>query len=144
MSLLLNQLREQEEFTTLRLFRRRRYSETRYPPGSLGYEKQLVRRSDVVVGDMTFEGRSSPMEALRKVCRSVFSLNFAVDNGVPYPVDPTKNILAVDRAPLGRFDPEKPARAAAFAGWAMAEAPDPERVLRVADRLRAELQGVLD
>jgi hypothetical protein len=33
------------------------------------------------------------------------------------------NLLLVDEVPTGFYDPEKPVRAAAFAGWAMV-APD--------------------
>jgi hypothetical protein len=42
--------------------------------------------------------------------------------GVPYPIEFVPSIMAVNEFPTNRFDPDKPMRAAAFAGWAMASA----------------------
>ena len=75
------------------------------------------------------------MPRLRAACKDVVQTEFDLDNGVPYRVEPTANLLLVDRLPEGRLDPAKPVRAAAFAGWSMLERADVDLTLAHAERL---------
>ncbi len=54
------------------------------------------------------------------------------------------NVLVDDEIPFGRFDPDKPIRAAEFAGWAMSTAEGWEQVERDAEFLREKLSKAED
>ena len=95
----------------------------------------LLRFGDTLAGTLGEDRRGSILPRLRAACKDVVQTEFDLDNGVPYRVEPTANLLLVDRLPEGRLDPAKPVRAAAFAGWSMLERADVDLTLAHAERL---------
>jgi len=85
---------------------------------------------------------ASPRPTRQAVQRNMAALtldtikqSYALDVGVPYWIRKTPYVLLIDHWPVGRFDPEKPARAAAFAGIALAAMESADELFRFSDRL---------
>ena len=100
----------------------------------------FVRREGGAIAALPSRGRRGMSGKLAPVCRDIVQDRFILDNGVPYPsvhrASPNfANVLVVDEIPFDRFDPDKPIRAAAFAGWAMSIAEGWEQVERDAQLL---------
>lgn len=68
---------------------------------------------------------------------------FAIDNGILYPRQTDPSLVLASSPPLGKQDPGKPRRAAAFAGWLLAppvETDDLVETLKVAQRRVAAIR----
>ena len=113
----------------------------------------FVRWERGVVAALPGGDRRGLSGRLALVCRDIIQNRFVLDNGVPYPAQVAEslmhppslgaaNVLVVDEIPFSRFDPDKPIRAAAFAGWAMSTAEGWEEVERDAEFLREKLSKV--
>jgi hypothetical protein len=104
----------------------------------------LIRQESAIVAAIPTSDRRKERDALRSACRDVIQARFTLDKGVPYPSEPRSpskpNVLVADRIPIGRFDPEKPLRAAAFAGWSLFDRGATHEVIRYAAHLRRQLE----
>jgi hypothetical protein len=79
----------------------------------------------------------SPRAALLKFWTAAQNGRFVLDAGVPYTLVPdVLDLLLVEDWPSGRFDPEKPVRAAAFGGFITAMASPVEQITKLIDRAR--------
>jgi len=78
--------------------------------------------------------RRSIMSRIRPLWSEALSADFVLDMGVPYQRAFQPRVLLVDAWPTHRFDPRKPARAAAFSSWLMAVATTPEEIETLVDR----------
>ncbi len=111
------------------------------PVGSTQRRTPMVRRDETVVGVLP-NRPESPMESVKPFCRNALTLNFSLQSGVPYLTQPTVNILISEEIPLGRFDPEKPMRSAAFCGWTIYKTEDPDSVQEYSDYLSRKLPKI--
>jgi hypothetical protein len=80
---------------------------------------KAVAKNGRVVGYESFEGQTKPMQALRFFVDLSVQNDYVLRDGLPEFRRPATRVLAYRRLPLGRRDPLKLMRAAAFAGWAM-------------------------
>jgi hypothetical protein len=64
----------------------------------------------------------SVLDVLKPYCNAAVLLDFGLDNGIPYPRNSSARlkVLLTDTVPESQSDPEKPIRAAGFAGWIVA------------------------
>jgi hypothetical protein len=61
--------------------------------------------------------------------------SYSLDNGVPYLIRRTPYVLLLDKWPSAKFDPNKPSRAAAFTGIALAAPGSSDDLFRFVDRI---------
>lgn len=80
---------------------------------------QIVRRDNRVVGIARFAGDADRRSRLIRLMNHVVRLDYVLDTGIPYLVEPTVNVLLVDEMPRVSADARKAMRAAAIAGWAI-------------------------
>jgi hypothetical protein len=126
------------------------FEPTNLKPWSRTHDPYRVTRSLRVLSSTThdqtllagikFGQETSPLTKLRPVCILSVQANYVLDNGVPYLVHPTINVLVVDRIPLSQLDPLKPLRAAAFAGWIITQANTTEDVYSATKRARESIE----
>jgi hypothetical protein len=97
----------------------------------------LFQRDDSVVADVRLRPRRSPVEALKTYTLAGVGLSYGVDSGIPYPagIGPLK-IICLDTRPTARYDPEKPIRALALAGWVVTFPQSIQQVESLHNRLR--------
>jgi hypothetical protein len=98
--------------------------------------RRLIVKDDAVLGSIPKTLSTSISERIKPLCRDLLQFSYSLDNGVPYLRENTANLLITDAAPLKRFDPEKPVRAAAFAGWVVTRLRDIDEILNYTYRLR--------
>jgi hypothetical protein len=99
---------------------------------------RLLQRDEALVGSLDARNAGNGPETLRRACRDILQSTFSLDTGIPHPKHAATSVLVVDGLPVDRLDPEKPVRAAAFAGWTMAEPRTADGVLRVIERLQSQ------
>jgi hypothetical protein len=112
-------------------------------PSTTSPQKWRKRRSDVLSSRASV--RQTTVAALPDVHRSIaqrlkplwseaLADDFVLDTGVPYQRTFQPRVLLVEAWPTYRFDPRKPARAAAFSSWLMALATTPEDIETLVNR----------
>ena len=104
--------------------------ERRAPGGFVEYELD----KSVVVTSGREEGRSI-LRGLSALTLDVVQNSYALDAGIPYLVNPTPFALVVDQWPVAKYDPHKPARAAAFVGIALIAPRSTDDLFRFVSRL---------
>jgi hypothetical protein len=78
---------------------------------------------------------------LRPFVDAALGYDYSLHNGIPYPrAHRPLKLLLVEQLPRARFDPLKPVRAAAFAGWVMTTARSAEDINTVERDLRTRIR----
>ena len=96
---------------------------------------QLYQAEDATVSFLQL-GKRSTLEKMRPFCIASLMLNYSLDSGIPYPRSYTLNMMFSETVPVSQFDPLKPIRAAAFAGWAVSTVESGEEAQRQIDELK--------
>jgi hypothetical protein len=105
------------------------YQKIRPKPRNLfEYERSLI-------GALKFRKGLSPLSSINPFCVYSLRRSYALDMGVPYPLSIDPNILIVSEIPEGRYDRDKPLRAAAFAGWVLSAAESHNEITDLISRL---------
>ncbi|MCZ7568857.1 MAG: hypothetical protein M5U01_09750 [Ardenticatenaceae bacterium] len=106
----------------------------------------LFRYRNTIIGMPDFTSPGSPLEKLKPYCNSGILLDFFLDHGVPYPrrhsIERLVKVLLPNEIPVVRSDPDKPLRAAAFAGWAMAQVQSADEFQEFTGQLAAKMGGL--
>lgn len=84
-----------------------------------GRSRYIKKQGEVMVGVRKLGANISFMEGVYAYSVESITRQWAVDSGIPFVKQRSPSLIAVDNAPISRFDPEKPVRAAAFSGWAV-------------------------
>jgi hypothetical protein len=87
-------------------------NDTKESPYIKSFKKTLV-------GIRKFGKNTSFTEVVNSYSVKLFTRDYALDDGIPYRKERTPNLIVLDKIPTARFDPDKPVRTAAFAGWAV-------------------------
>ena len=100
----------------------------------------LLSSDHQLVAAASFKNKRSPIPKLRTLSRLSMLVEYDLDYGVPQIINPTTNVLLVDEIPTGRFDPLKPLRAIAFAGWSVTQAKNVNDVRVFAEEVEEALR----
>jgi hypothetical protein len=100
----------------------------------------VFQRGDRVVGWASFASEVNRRAHLIRLTHTAVRLDYALDNGVPYLINPTINLLLVDQIPHIGLDWRTPLRAAALAGWAVLRGGDAGVAEQVADSIARDLR----
>ena len=120
------------------------FTETRQWSGALNPRFSTLQiRQNVSVSAQKFEPRVSPLRLLRRHSYRAMNHDYVLDDSVPYIEHLNINIILVDRLPLYRLDPSKPARASAFAGIVLTTVTSLDDVERVSEKLDAAIKSQL-
>ena len=107
--------------------------------GHAGKSRKLYQAEGATVAFLQL-GRRAILEKMRPLCVTALMLDYSLDNGIPYPRARTLNVMFSDRTPVSQFDPLKPIRAAAFAGWAVSVPESGEEAQSQIDELREQFR----
>lgn len=92
--------------------------------------------------DFSAREKAATLYYVKKLCEHRFS-EYVFDNAVPYPKTFGPGIAVSEKIPEIKNDPEKPLRAAAFAGWIMTDASSIEELDAIIDRAHSFGFGTL-
>lgn len=97
------------------------------------YSARATVRQTTVAALPDYKQRSIALR-LRPLWSEALLEDFVLDMGVPYQRVLLPRVLLVEAWPIHRFDPRKPARAAAFSSWLMAIATTADDIEMLIDR----------
>lgn len=115
------------------------------PPSWTGYAgkpRKLYQAEGATVAFLQ-SGKRGTLDKMRPFCAAALMLDYNLDNGIPYPRPHTLNIMFSERTPVSQFDPLKPIRAAAFAGWAVSTPESGEEAQNQIDALKKRVPAHL-
>jgi hypothetical protein len=92
--------------------------------------RSIVEKDDVVLGELDTPRIQSFSYHSMRLNENLFRLTYTLDNGIPYfKKQKLVSLLQVTSVPTNRFDPMKPLRVLAFAGWHVVHADSPEGLM---------------
>jgi hypothetical protein len=106
---------------------------------------QVLEGPAALVAAITFNRPSFELRELKPYCEAGVALEYMMENdGDIYPRDfrPKPRLLLVNKRPQWRTDPDKPLRAAAFAGWTLLTAQSRAEIEECARDLSAAFRRI--
>jgi hypothetical protein len=99
-----------------------------------------MRSGDAIYAAAVFGQGRSAIAQIKPFCITALDLDYILDNRVPYQTEDSAKVLNASERPVARFDPQKPVRAAAFAGWLVTQANSPQELQEAAEQVRRRLR----